>query len=54
MYFPRCSVVKLTLFFDRMYTENERSTSTEVIGTYYILHSRGFKLQHLNLKFLNS
>jgi len=38
MYLVRLSEVKLTLLSDRMflYIENERSTSTEVIGAYFI------------------
>jgi hypothetical protein len=38
MYFARFVIVKLTLLSDRMflYTENERSTYTEVIGGYFI------------------
>jgi len=48
MYFPRFSVVKLTVLLDKifLYVENELSTSTEVISTYFIVHTTSFKLQH--------
>jgi len=38
MYFLRCLIVKLTVLSDRifLYVENELSTSTEVIGAYFI------------------
>jgi len=49
MYFSRFSVVKLTLFFDRMYTENEPSKSTEVISTYFIQEVLNYNT--LTLKF---